>query len=61
MAVPTSKDELLAAVEKTFAQLSGDLDRVPPDAVRQPVLEGHVKDITMTSADLVAYLLGWNQ
>ena len=61
MAVPTSKDELLAAIEKTFAQLSGDLDRVPPAAVRQPVLDGHVKDTMMSPADLIAYLVGWNQ
>ena len=61
MAVPTSKDELLAAIEKTFAQLSGDLDRVPPAAVRQPVLDGHVKDTMMSPADLVAYLVGSNQ
>lgn len=61
MAIPTSKDELLAAIEKTFTQLSGDLDRVPPDAARQPVLKGHVKDTMMSPADLVAYLVGWNQ
>lgn len=61
MAIPTSKDELLTAVEKTFTQLSGDLERVPPDAARQPVLEGQVKDTMMSPADLVAYLVGWNQ
>ncbi|SER13779.1 hypothetical protein SAMN04488583_4430 [Mycobacterium sp. 88mf] len=61
MAVPASKGELLSAIEKTFTQLSGDLDRVPPEAAREPVLEGHVKNTMMSPADLVAYLIGWNQ
>ncbi|RLP70007.1 DfsB family protein [Mycetocola reblochoni] len=61
MAVPATKDDLLAAIEKTFAQLEDDLDRVPTDAARQRVLDGHVKDTLMSPADLVAYLVGWNQ
>lgn len=61
MAVPASKDELLAAIEVTFAQLSYDLDRVPTGYAREPVLNGHAKDTMMSPADLVAYLIGWNQ
>ena len=41
MAVPATKDELLAAIEKTFTELSGDLDRVPPTSAREPTLPGH--------------------
>ncbi|ROR72346.1 ClbS/DfsB family four-helix bundle protein [Bogoriella caseilytica] len=61
MAVPATKDELLTAIEKTFAQLDHDLDRVPPAAAREPVLEGQVKDTMMSPADLLAYLIGWNR
>lgn len=61
MPVPASKEDLLAAIDKTFAQLEQDLDRVPVEAVRQLVLEGHAKDTVMSPADLVAYLIGWNQ
>lgn len=61
MGVPASKGELLAAIDKTFRQLSTDLDRVPLEFVREPVLAGHVKDTMMSPADLVAYLVGWNQ
>lgn len=61
MAVPATKDDLLTAIERTFTQLDKDLDRVPAAATRGPVLEGHVKGSTMSPADLVAYLIGWNQ
>ena len=61
MAVPASKDELLAAVEKTFTQLNKDLDRVPYGSTRKPVLAGHVQGTRMSPADLVAYLIGWNE
>lgn len=61
MAVPATKVELIAAIEKTFAQLEQDLDRVPPDTARTQVLDGHVKNTMMSPADLLAYLIGWNQ
>ncbi|KAB1663578.1 ClbS/DfsB family four-helix bundle protein [Pseudoclavibacter sp. CFCC 13611] len=61
MSVPATKAELLAAIDKTFAQLERDLDRVPLASVREPVLDGHVKNTCMSPADLVAYLIGWNQ
>ncbi len=61
MAIPATKDDLLAAIEKTFTQLDKDLDRVPVAATREPVLQGHVKGPMMSPADLVAYLVGWNQ
>ncbi|WP_080792276.1 ClbS/DfsB family four-helix bundle protein [Corynebacterium pacaense] len=61
MAVPATKADLLAVIDKTFAQLERDLDRVPPVAAREPVLDGHVKNTMMSPADLLAYLIGWNQ
>lgn len=61
MAVPATKDELLLGIEKAFSQLSGDLDRVPPELARDAVLEGHVAGTMISPADLVAYLIGWNE
>lgn len=61
MAVPGTKEDLLAVIEKTFTRLEKDLDRVPVDKIRKPVLEGHVKGTLMSPADLVAYLIGWNE
>lgn len=61
MPVPNSKAELLDAIEQTFTRLGDDLDRVPAETVRDPVLPGHVKGTMMSPADLLGYLIGWNQ
>lgn len=61
MPVPTTKADLLTALDTTFAKLEGDLDRVPVSAAREPVLDGHVKGTSMSPADLLAYLIGWNR
>lgn len=59
--VPASRSELISGIEKAFSRLCDDLDRVPPESVREAVLEGHVKGTSMSPADLVAYLIGWNE
>lgn len=61
MAVPASKDELLTAIRTEYARLRADLDRVPPDSARDLALPGHVKGTMMSPADLLAYLIGWNE
>ena len=61
MAVPASKADLLAAISTTFGKLMQDLARVPPDRAREASLEGHAAGTMMSPADLVAYLLGWNE
>ncbi|MFC7706204.1 ClbS/DfsB family four-helix bundle protein [Plastorhodobacter daqingensis] len=61
MAVPASKTELLDAISKTFGELICDLERVPPELARTASLEGHAAGTMMSPADLVAYLLGWNE
>ncbi|WP_112313421.1 ClbS/DfsB family four-helix bundle protein [Pseudogemmobacter bohemicus] len=61
MAVPQSSDELIAAVETTFGKLITDLERVPPQLARDASLDGHVAGTQMSPADLVAYLIGWNE
>lgn len=61
MSVPGTKAELLDAISKTFGSLISDLDRVPPELARTACMEGHAAGTTMSPADLVAYLLGWNE
>ncbi|WP_116131719.1 ClbS/DfsB family four-helix bundle protein [Tropicimonas sp. IMCC34043] len=61
MSVPASKAELLDAISKTFGKLMPDLARVPPEHARTASLEGHAAGTLMSPADLVAYLLGWNE
>lgn len=61
MAVPTSKAELLAAITTTFDKLMAELARVPPDRAREATMRGHADGTTMSPADLVGYLIGWNE
>lgn len=61
MAVPQSKAELLSAVEDGYDKLARDLLRVPETQAREASLPGHKADTMMSPADLVAYLIGWNE
>ncbi|WBT59345.1 ClbS/DfsB family four-helix bundle protein [Kosakonia oryzendophytica] len=61
MAVPQSKDELLASMEKSWLTLQKKLDRIPVDIAFTPLLEGHASGTTMSAANLVSYLLGWGE
>ncbi|WP_374656413.1 ClbS/DfsB family four-helix bundle protein [Dongia sp.] len=61
MAVPTSKAELLAAITANFDKLLADLARVPEERARECTLDGHAAGTTMSPADLVSYLVGWNE
>lgn len=61
MAVPTSKDELLKAIDSNFNKLIKELLGVPLSVVNEHSLDGHAKGIQMSVANLVAYLVGWNE
>jgi hypothetical protein len=61
MAVPASKDELLAAIDVAYAKLAKDLATVPAERTGEKTLEGHARDTRMSVHDLVAYLTGWNE
>ncbi len=61
MTVPSSKAELLAAIERNFARLVTDLGKVPLDRARESTLEGHAAGTMMSPSDLVAYLIGWHE
>ena len=61
MAVPASKAELLSAIDQTFGKLMTDLARAPRERVNDATLPGHAAGTVMSPADLVAYLIGWNE
>lgn len=61
MAVPTSKSELLTAIEKKYDALAHDLKKVTPEQVALRSMEGHAQGTLMSVHDLVAYLVGWNE
>lgn len=61
MAVPKSKNELLHAIIDSYDKLVADLNRVPPECARDTSMPGHRAGTQMSPADLVAYLIGWNE
>ncbi len=61
MAVPQNKDDLLKAINGNFNKLRKELADIPDSMVRNKELEGHAKGTMMSVADLVAYLVGWNE
>ncbi|SJM69141.1 ClbS/DfsB family four-helix bundle protein [Gulosibacter sp. 10] len=61
MAVPRTKSELLHAIEDGYEKLAGDLARVPEERAREAALPGHKAGTEMSPADLVSYLIGWNE
>ncbi|MCZ4556796.1 ClbS/DfsB family four-helix bundle protein [Rhodococcus maanshanensis] len=61
MAVPQSKVELLDAIGDSYCKLTRDLERLPPELARESTLPGHAAGTMMSPADLVAYLIGWNE
>ncbi|MGO3933034.1 ClbS/DfsB family four-helix bundle protein [Rhodopseudomonas pseudopalustris] len=61
MAIPSTKDELLGAINSSFDKLIKDLRAVPLSLVDDPGLEGHAKGTQMSVANLTAYLVGWNE
>lgn len=61
MAVPKSKAALLDAIVDCYQKLSLDLGRVAPQRAREFSLPGHAAGTMMSPADLVAYLIGWNE
>ncbi len=61
MAVPPNKDQLLKAINANFDKLRRELSDIPDTMARSSSLEGHAKGTMMSVADLVAYLVGWNE
>ena len=61
MGIPSNKAELLLAIDTHFGKLLKALQAVPESRVQEQVMEGHSKGTRMSVANLVAYLIGWNE
>ena len=61
MAIPKNKEELIFAIESSYAKLKQDLETVPAELVLKKELEGHAKNTKMSVSNLVAYLIGWGE
>ncbi|HKS34152.1 MAG TPA: ClbS/DfsB family four-helix bundle protein [Enterobacteriaceae bacterium] len=61
MAVPQSKEQLLAAMDKSWLTLAKKLARVPENHAFEPRMEGHSSGTQMSAANLVSYLIGWGE
>ncbi|MFZ3405726.1 ClbS/DfsB family four-helix bundle protein [Aeromonas salmonicida] len=61
MGIPQDKAELLLAIDTNFGKLLKALQAVPESLVQERVMEGHSKSTSMSVANLVAYLIGWNE
>ncbi|VYU41283.1 ClbS/DfsB family four-helix bundle protein [Metakosakonia massiliensis] len=59
MAIPESKDALLAAMRKNADVLSKKLAQLPAEKAFEPLIEGHCAGSTISAAQLVSYLIGW--
>ncbi|AZU49904.1 hypothetical protein C3B79_4213 [Aeromonas hydrophila] len=61
MGIPADKAELLLAIETNFGKLLKALLAVPESLTQEPVMGGHSKGTRMSVANLVTYLIGWNE
>ena len=61
MAIPASKDELLAAISINFTRLNHDLGTVSESRAYECSMPGQVAGTLMSPANLVSYLVGWHE
>ncbi len=61
MGIPSNKAELLLAIDMNFGKLLKALQAVPESRAQELAMEGHSKGTSMSVANLVAYLIGWNE
>lgn len=61
MSIPSTKEELLNAIEVNYAKLKIDLENISKINASLKQLEGHSKNSLMSVNNLIAYLIGWGQ
>ena len=61
MAVPSSKEELIKAINSNFSLLNKKLESITPQLAFEPMLEGHAKGTTISVENLVSYLIDWGE
>lgn len=61
MAIPSTKDELILAINERFAKLDAALDAVPAAMADEKSMDGHAKGTMMSVNNLLSYIIGWNE
>ncbi len=61
MAVPSSKEELIKAINSNFSSLNKKLESITSQIAFKPLLEGYTKGTTISVANIVSYLIGWGE
>ncbi|AQX06146.1 hypothetical protein ATB99_16490 [Elizabethkingia meningoseptica] len=61
MPVPTTKEELLKAIQNNYIKLKKELETIPLEQTTIQELEGHAKGTMMSINNLLAYLIGWGE
>ncbi|WEK37908.1 MAG: ClbS/DfsB family four-helix bundle protein [Candidatus Pseudobacter hemicellulosilyticus] len=61
MAVPASKEELIAAINTNYSKLKKELADIPFERTTLKELEGHASGTLMSINNLLAYLVGWGE
>lgn len=59
--IPTTKPQLLAAINQAFDKMMADYQSIPDAISRDIGVEGNIKGTQVSVADTVAYLIGWGQ
>ena len=61
MSIPTSKQELRAAIELNYKKLKKEIIAIPLAQSTIPNLVGHAKGTSMSINQLISYLVGWGE
>lgn len=61
MPIPQNKEELIYAINYSYAKLKVDLEDIPSELTQRKDLPGHAKGTKMSIVNLVAYLIGWGE
>ncbi len=59
--IPQNKEELLQAIQDSYAKLLLDYQRVPVSLARTLGVEGNKKNTIISVSDTIAYLIGWGK
>lgn len=59
--IPQNKEELLEAIQDSYAKILSDYQRVPVSLTRTLGVEGNKKDTVISVSDTLAYLIGWGR
>lgn len=61
MPIPSTKEELIAAIESSYKKLRQEFASIPPELAHLKQMEGHARNTVMSPNNQLAYLLGWGK